>query len=95
MLVALSESGGLDWFGSQDVEHIVSFQIDNPLAMPLAAEFIGYHLLAEAEFSTQVVQKREPSERVGVVVDSSGRHMVVEYSDLPAALAAERMPDGR
>ena len=95
MLVALSESGGLDWFGSQGVEHIVSFQIDNPLAMPLAAEFIGYHLLAEAEFSTQVVQKREPSERVGVVVDSSGRHMVVEYSDLPASFAAERMPDGR
>ena len=73
----------------------MSFQIDNPLAMPLAAEFIGYHLLAEAEFSTQVVQKREPSERVGVVVDSSGRHMVVEYSDLPASFAAERMPDGR
>jgi UDP-N-acetylglucosamine/UDP-N-acetylgalactosamine diphosphorylase len=95
MLVALAEAGGLDWFGSQGVEHIVSFQVDNPLAMPLAAEFLGYHLLSSADFSTQVVRKQAPSERVGVVVDCDGRHSVVEYSDLPADRAAERLPDGR
>ena len=95
MLVALAETGGLDWFGRQGVEHVVSFQIDNPLAMPLAAEFLGYHLLSAADFSTQVVRKHEPGERVGVVVDCDGRHSVVEYSDLPAEAAAERLPDGR
>jgi UDP-N-acetylglucosamine/UDP-N-acetylgalactosamine diphosphorylase len=95
MLVALAEAGGLDWFGSQGVEHIVSFQVDNPLAMPLANEFLGYHLLSGADFSTQVVCKQEPGERVGVVVDCDGRHRVVEYSDLPAQAAAERLPDGR
>jgi len=95
MLVALAESGGLDWFGGQGVEHVVSFQVDNPLAMPLGSEFLGYHLLSGAELSTQVVAKREPEERVGVVVAVDGRHSIVEYSDLPAALAAERLPDGR
>ena len=95
MLVALAEAGGLAWFGSQGVEHIVSFQVDNPLAMPLAAEFLGYHLLSGADFSTQVVCKQEPGERVGVVVNSDGRHCVVEYIDLPAEAAAERLPDGR
>jgi UDP-N-acetylglucosamine/UDP-N-acetylgalactosamine diphosphorylase len=95
MLVALAESGGLDWFRAQGVEHVVSFQVDNPLAMPLAAEFLGYHLLTDAEFSTQVVRKHDPAERVGIVVAANGRHSVVEYSDLPAALAAERLPDGR
>jgi UDP-N-acetylglucosamine/UDP-N-acetylgalactosamine diphosphorylase len=95
MLVALAEAGGLDWFGRQGVEHIVSFQVDNPLAIPLAAEFLGYHLLSDADFSTQVVRKQEPGERVGVVVDCDGRHSVVEYSDLPAEAAAERLPDGR
>lgn len=94
MLVALAESGGLDWFGNQGVEHIVSFQIDNPLAMPLAAEFLGYHLLSDADFSTQVVRKQAPGERVGIVVECDGRHSVVEYSDLPETLAAERLPDG-
>jgi UDP-N-acetylglucosamine/UDP-N-acetylgalactosamine diphosphorylase len=63
--------------------------------MPLAAEFLGYHLLSAADFSTQVVRKNEPGERVGVVVDCDGRHSVVEYSDLPAEAAAERLPDGR
>jgi UDP-N-acetylglucosamine/UDP-N-acetylgalactosamine diphosphorylase len=95
MLVALAESGGLDWFQAQGVEHVVSFQVDNPLAMPLAAEFLGYHLLTDAEFSTQVVRKHDPAERVGIVVAANGRHSVVEYSDLPAPLAAERLPDGR
>jgi len=95
MLTALVESGGLDWFGGHGVEHVASFQVDNPLAMPLDREFLGYHLLTRAEFSTQVVLKREPGERVGIVVERTGRHAVVEYSDLSPALAAERRPDGR
>jgi len=95
MLVALAESGGLDWFARHGVEHVSSFQVDNPLALPLAAEFLGYHLLSEAELSTQVVEKREPAERVGVVVEAGGRHTIVEYSDLPTSAAAERIPDGR
>lgn len=95
MLTALAETGGLDWFARHGVQTIASFQVDNPLALPLDREFLGYHLLSAAEFSTQVVRKREPAERVGVVVEEGGRHGVVEYSDLPPALAAERLPDGR
>lgn len=95
MLVALAESGGLEWFRHQGVEHIVSFQVDNPLARPLDPEFLGYHLLSGADFTTQVVLKREPGERVGVVVEEGGRYGVVEYSDLPADVAAARLPDGR
>ena len=94
MLVALAKCGGLDWFRRQGVAHVTSFQVDNPLAMPLNREFLGYHLLSGAEFSTQVVRKREPAERVGVVVEADGVHRIVEYSDLPAASAAEQLPDG-
>lgn len=94
MLTALAGAGGIDWFCRQGVEHVVSFQVDNPLALPLDREFLGYHLLTGAELSTQVVAKREPGERVGVVVAADGRHSVVEYSDLPPALAAERLPSG-
>ena len=95
MLTALAASGGLDWFADHGVEHIASFQVDNPLAMPLNPEFLGYHLLSAADFSTQVVRKTDPAERVGVVVRAGGSFRVVEYSDLPAALAAARLPDGR
>ncbi len=95
MLGSLAEAGGLDWFARQGVDHIISFQIDNPLALPIDAEFLGYHLLTDSEFTPQVVPKADPAERVGVVVTSDGTTRIIEYSDLPAELAAARLPDGR
>lgn len=95
MLAALAGSGGLHWFARQGVETVVSFQVDNPLARPLDPEFIGRHRLTNASFSTQVVLKTDPAERVGVVVEQDGVTRVVEYSDLPDDLAAERLPNGQ
>lgn len=95
MLPALVAAGGLDWFADRGCRHVTTFQVDNPLAMPLHPEFLGHHLLHDAEFSTQVVLKREPGERVGVVASDGERTFVVEYSDLPAGLAAERGPGDR
>lgn len=95
LLAALVAAGGLDWFAERGVQHVASFQVDNPLAMPLDPEFLGYHLLADAEFSTQVVEKQEPGERVGVVAEGCGQHRVIEYSDLSEELAETRDPDGR
>ena len=57
-------------------------------------EFSGYHLLAQSEFSTQVIAKRDPLERVGNVVQVDGRLMVIEYSDLPEEAAKRRNADG-
>lgn len=94
MLVALRTCGGLEWFARHGVEHVATFQVDNPLALPLHAEFLGHHLRSAAEFTTQVIRKQEPGERVGVVVRRGDSHQVVEYSDLPPALAAARDADG-
>lgn len=95
LLAALAAAGGLDWFSERGVQHVATFQVDNPLAMPLDPEFLGYHLLAAAEFSTQVVEKQQPSERVGVVAEHAGVFRVIEYSDLSDQLAAARDADGR
>ncbi len=95
MLQALIESGGLDWFRQQDCRTLVSFQVDNPLAKPLDPEFLGYHLLSGSSLSTQVIPKIDPEERVGVVTESGGVTRIIEYSDLPQPIAAERLPDGR
>jgi UDP-N-acetylglucosamine/UDP-N-acetylgalactosamine diphosphorylase len=95
LLSALAAAGGLAWFAERGVQHVASFQVDNPLAMPLDAEFLGYHLLANAEFSTQVVEKQHPRERVGVVAEHNGQHRVIEYSDLSDQLADARDPDGK
>ena len=95
MFQALIESGGLDWFRQQDCCTLVSFQVDNPLAKPLAPEFLGHHLLSESPLSTQVIPKLDPEERVGVVAESDGVTRIIEYSDLPENIAAERLSDGR
>ncbi len=95
MLQALTESGGLDWFRQQDCHTLVSFQVDNPLAKPLDPEFLGHHLLSGSSLSTQVIPKLDPEERVGVVTKSGGVTRIIEYSDLPQPIAAERLSDGK
>lgn len=71
------------------------FQVDNPMVEIAAPAFLGLHRRAGAEMSFKVVEKIQPDEKVGVVVDLDGRPQVIEYSDLPAELAERRSPDGR
>jgi len=94
MLPALIAAGGLEWFTGKGCRHVTSFQVDNPLTMPFHPGFIGRHLVDDAEFSTQVVRKQLPGERVGVVATTGGRTFVVEYSDLSPELAAARDSSG-
>ena len=94
MLAAFHHSGALADARRRGVEHLFYFQVDNPLVDVCSAEFLGYHLLSGSEFSTQVVRKREPLDRVGNVVEADGRMRVIEYSDLPDEVARRRNPDG-
>jgi len=94
MLAAFRGSGALADARRRGVEHLFYFQVDNPLVDVCSPEFLGYHLLSGSEFSTQVVRKREPLERVGNVVEADGRLRVIEYSDLPDEVANRRNPDG-
>jgi UDP-N-acetylglucosamine/UDP-N-acetylgalactosamine diphosphorylase len=94
MLSAFRSSGGLADARRRGIEHLFYFQVDNPLVDVCNPEFLGYHLLSASEFSTQVVRKRQPLERVGNVVEIDGRMQVIEYSDLPDEAARRRNPDG-
>ena len=94
MVAAMLRSGALDDIDRRKIEHLFYFQVDNPLVDICGQEFLGYHLLAGSEFSSQVIAKRDPLERVGNVVQVDGRLMVIEYSDLPDAAARRRNADG-
>lgn len=94
MLAALVRSGALDDARGRGIEHFFYMQVDNPLVDVCSPEFIGYHLLAGSEMTTQVVRKQDPLERVGNVVRVDGRLRVIEYSDLPDEVARRRGPDG-
>jgi len=94
MVEALARSGGLHAMQGRGIEHLFYFQVDNPLAQVCDPETIGAHLMAESEYTLQVINKRDPGERVGVVVSLGGAMRIIEYSDLPAQAAAARERDG-
>jgi UDP-N-acetylglucosamine/UDP-N-acetylgalactosamine diphosphorylase len=95
---ALRDSGALDDMRHRGIEHISYFQIDNPLARAIDPLFVGLHAGApdsSAQMSSKMVPKAAPEEKVGVFCRVDGRTTVIEYSDLPAALASQRDSTGR
>lgn len=94
MLRALERSGGLQDCVRRGITTLFYGQIDNPLLQVCDPLLLGSHRLADSEMTTQVVQKRRPLERVGVLVAADGRVQMIEYSDLPEEHARETLADG-
>jgi len=94
MLAALARSGCLAELRRRGIRQVFYFQVDNALVDVCGPEFLGYHLLSGAEFTTQVVAKRTPVDRVGNLVQVDGRLRMIEYIDLPLEAASRRHPDG-
>lgn len=95
LLTALRRSGALEEMASEGVETVFTFQVDNPMVRVAKPELLGHHALAAADMSSVVVRKRWPGEKLGVIATVGGRTAVVEYSDLPDALAEQRTDDGQ
>lgn len=91
---ALLRSGSLDAIKADGIEQLFYFQVDNPLIQLMDPAFIGHHLLAKSELTSQVIRKRYPTERVGNVATVDGRLQIIEYSDLPESVASLTQPDG-
>lgn len=95
LLTALSRAKLLEAMRQDGIDFLYYHQIDNPLARVCDPAFLGFHAQHRSEVSTKVVAKLSPEERMGVVVDVDGRSQIIEYSDLPAELAAVREADGQ
>jgi len=93
-LPLVREKGILAEMEQRGVEEFFYFQIDNPIVDICSPEFIGYHVLSGSEFSTQVIRKQNPKDRVGNMVLVDGKLYVIEYSDLPDSAGERRKPDG-
>jgi len=91
---ALDRQGILLSASARGVEHFFYAQVDNPLVRACDPVLIGYHLLAQSQMTTQVVNKRFGKEKVGNVVSIDGRTHIIEYSDLPDDAAQRTEPNG-
>jgi len=95
VFAALADGRILDDARARGVAHFSYFQVDNPLAPPVDPLFVGLHVEEGSEFSSKVVEKRDPTEKVGLLVKEEGRLRCIEYSDLDPALGARRGSDGK
>jgi UDP-N-acetylglucosamine pyrophosphorylase len=91
---ALRDAGLLEKLSELGADTLFYYQVDNPLVNVADPEFVGRHLEAGSEMSLKVVRKRDAAEKVGVVVAHKSALEVIEYSDLPAELAAATAAEG-
>jgi UDP-N-acetylglucosamine/UDP-N-acetylgalactosamine diphosphorylase len=94
-LRALHKSGALEDMRRRGVEHLSYFQVDNPLVHCVDPLFLGLHDLTGSEMSSKTVSKAHALEKVGNFVIGDGAVQVIEYSDLPEALALATDSDGK
>ncbi len=94
LVSALDKNGCLKQARDEGIDLFFYAQVDNPLVQSCDPELIGYHLLANSQLTTQVVQKRFAKERVGNVVAINGKVQIIEYSDLPDEFAEQTNADG-
>ncbi|MCC7293125.1 MAG: UTP--glucose-1-phosphate uridylyltransferase [Phycisphaerales bacterium] len=94
-LTALARSGCLEDMKRRGIETLSYFQVDNPLARPVDPLLIGLHLRERAEVSSLTIGKADDLERVGNFVRIGDRNHVIEYTELPEALARRRDAQGR
>ncbi|MBY0523316.1 MAG: UDPGP type 1 family protein [Gemmataceae bacterium] len=94
-LTALADDGILDRLSSQGIKEIFYFQVDNPLVKVADPVFLGHHLKAHAEVSSKIVAKLGPTDKLGNLALVDGRCTIIEYSDLPEALAKQTDEHGK
>ena len=93
-LRALDKSGALADMHKRGIEQLSYFQVDNPLVHCIDPLFIGLHDLTGSEMSSKTIPKANALEKVGNFVIGDGVVQVIEYSDLPEALALQTNADG-
>jgi UDP-N-acetylglucosamine/UDP-N-acetylgalactosamine diphosphorylase len=94
-LIALADGGLLDRLEQRGIRHIFYFQVDNPLVRVADPLFLGHHLAANAEVSSKIIPKESPTDKLGNLVLVDGRCTMIEYSDLPEALARHTDEQGK
>jgi len=91
---ALKRTGMLDNMAACGLRMLFFFQVDNPMVDVADPVFLGFHALQHAQISIKVCPKRDPEEKLGVVVACNGRQSMVEYTELTRDQKHAVLPSG-
>ena len=92
---ALRASGMIANMEKHGLGLLFYFQVDNPLVDVADPAFLGFHLSHGADISIKVCAKRDPEEKLGVVVARGSRCAIVEYTELTQAQKHAVLPNGQ
>ncbi len=84
---ALRKSGAIDDMEGRGIQHLHIYGIDNVLTKSLDPAFIGCCVKNGSEIGNKVVWRANKSEKVGVAAEKEGKMVILEYSEIPKALA--------
>jgi UDP-N-acetylglucosamine/UDP-N-acetylgalactosamine diphosphorylase len=79
---SLAASGILDRWKRAGITCITVVLIDNPLADPFYLPLIALHLQKHNAITLAAVERLDPEESVGLVIEKEGKLRVVEYSEI-------------
>lgn len=73
---------------SRGVEYLNVMFVDNPLADPFDAEFIGFAARCELDIGMKVVERESTQEKMGIVAQEGNKLKIVEYSEFASESSA-------
>jgi UDP-N-acetylglucosamine/UDP-N-acetylgalactosamine diphosphorylase len=88
------ESGIWSKWQQSGVRYVNFILIDNPLADPFDAKLIAFHAARGLDVSIKCVPRKDPEEKVGIIVRKGNKVQVVEYSELSARERFAAKPSG-
>lgn len=78
---------------SRGIKYLHCYGVDNCLVKVGDPVFIGVNISKQVHAGVKTVIKTDPKENVGVVAMKNGRWSVIEYSEIPPALAEAKDGD--
>ena len=88
---ALHTNGCVADMQKRGVKHVFAYCVDNAAVKVGDPVFVGFCVSKACDAGAKVIQKAYPTEPVGVFTRRDGKVHVVEYSEMPEALATARL----
>jgi len=77
------QSGIYEKWVAKGIEYLNFILVDNPLADPFDFVLTGFHARSKAEIVIKAIERKDPEEKVGVIVRQNEKVSVIEYTELP------------